>query len=403
MMRMTPTLHLVTTHGRQALVTDGTERVLDVLHRHGIPWSAVSIYLIKADGEPKLLPCLESKLSDFGEGEQLLLYLNRNINPFIFATTEFDTIDPSPGHSGGTEYFYQRLSNADASARLFLKKLSAEECKQIVCDRVRDVIVRVLPRGADLVIGVSGGGDSNALLHALVQLTDHDVRLHPVIIKGIPDWDQGVPRAQALCTSLGLDLMILEEAQVKALLRFPTTAPSLVDCFERQFRGDDFEFVGTLLVRLALSAHARALRTPYICTGLNLEDVLCEGLFRISCGLTPAPIPERIIGDVRLVFPLWLCPKRIIDGCFPRMSLDNYQARYPCVSLGRNLYYSVAYALQSQFPGYVEQLAHGFSELGLKQAAHYVFDEDLGFHIERFVPLHLRRKFRRMIDGSFGA
>jgi len=229
------------------------------------------------------------------------------------------------------------------------------------------------------------------------QLRDHGVTLHPVIIKGIPDWDTGVPRAQELCASYGLDLRIMDETEVKGLLGIPADSTSLIDRYEREFPGDDFDFLGSLLIRLALARHARDVGTRYICTGLNLEDVLCENMFRISTGLPPAPVPVREIGDVTLVLPLWLCPKRIIDGCFPKYSLANYQARYPCFSLGRNLYYSIVYAMQSQFPGFPEQLARGLSELAAQAPVAYVFDEQLGFHVERFVPLPLRARFLRML------
>jgi tRNA(Ile)-lysidine synthase TilS/MesJ len=247
---------------------------------------------------------------------------------------------------------------------------------------------------------VSGGGDSNALLEGLTRVRDHGLSLHPVIIKGIPDWDAGVPRARALCESYGLNLTVMEEPDVKELLGIPRDSISLIDRFEREFQGDDFEFLGTLLVRLALLKQARALDSKYICTGLNLEDVLCEAMFRMTSGLKPAGIPVRQIGDSTLITPLWLCPKRIIDGCFPRFARENYEARYPCFSLGRNLYYSVVYAMQSQFPGFVEQLATGLSELSARDPVQYSHDEQLGFHVERFVPFPLRQKFERMLKAS---
>ena len=176
----------------------------------------------------------------------------------------------------------------------------------------------------------------------------------------------------------------------------------LIDRFEREFKGDDFEFLGTLLVRLALIGRARELGSSFICTGLNLEDILCEAMFRLSNGLKPAAFPARAIDDVTLVFPLWLCPKRIIDGCFPKFSLENYDARYPCFSLGRNLYYSIVYLMQSQFPGFIEQMAQGLSRLSLVDPVTYQFDEHLGFHVERFVPFPLRQKFQKML-GVLGA
>jgi hypothetical protein len=399
-----PSVFLVTSHGRQLLSGEGDERLIDLLDRHKIPWSAVSIYVTpNGGGEPQLYPCLDLLLSDFDEASEILLFFNRNVNPFIFSLKEFKTIGSANPALQATEYFYQNLDNTRSTSEVYLKKLSAEECRSIVAARVAETIRDTLPSGASLVVGVSGGGDSNALLFALSQIRNHGLAVHPVIIKGIPDWDQGVPRARELCDAYGFDLMVMEEQEVKSLLGIPRDTLALVDRFESEFKGDDFEFLGTLLIRLALSKRARELGTPFICTGLNLEDVVCESMFRISTGIVPAPFPVRTIGATTLVLPLWLCPKRIIDGCFPRFSLENYYARYPCFSLGRNLYYSVVYAMQSQFPGFLEQIARGLSELSLRDPVSYTFDEQLGFHVERFVPFPLRRKFQRMLGRDAGA
>jgi len=399
--RRLPVVSVVTAHGRQELDWRDDERLFDLLNRYGVPWSAVSIYVVpRSGGEAVIQPCLDRVLSGFGEAGEILLYFNRNVNPFIFALRQFKTIPSSGPGQEAVEYLYQKLDNASSSTEVYLKKLSPEECREIISERVAEMVRTTIPKGAHVVIGVSGGGDSNALLHGFSQLRDHPVTLHPLIIKGIPDWDKGVPRARALCESYGLSLFIIEEPQVNELLGLADSRLSLIDRFEREFEGDDFEFLGTLLIRLALSARARKIGTPFICTGLNLEDLLSENLFRVSSGLAPAAVPARQIGDLTLLFPLWLCPKRILDGCFPKFSLENYEARYPCYSLGRNLYYSLIYAIQSQFPGFTEQLARGFSELSLANPVTYTFDEQLGFHVERFVPFPLRQRFLRMLSRT---
>jgi len=397
-----PVISVVTAHGRQPLAATGDERLLEVLSRNRVPWSAVAAYVVPRDGgEPRLCPSLDKRLDEFPDAAEILLYFNRNVNPFLLALDNFTTVDSADPAALGTEYFYQRLDNDRGVAEAILKKLSPEECQAVIADRVGEVIAAQIPAGSTLVVGVSGGGDSNALLHGLSKLEDRGITIDPVILMGIPDWDAGVPRARHLCADYGLPLTVIDENQVKDLLGIPVEDPiPLIDRFEREFAGDDFEFLGTLLIRLALTRRARDLGTSYICTGLNLEDVLCEALFRVSAGMKPAPFPARVIGGATLVFPLWMCPKRIIDGCFPRYSLDNYDARYPCFSLGRNMYYSVVYALQSQFPGFLEQLARGLSEQSMSDPVTYTLDEQLVFYTERPVPFPLRRKFQRMLSTS---
>lgn len=396
-----PTVSIVTTHGRHQLDGRPDERLIDLLVRNQVPWSGISAYVVPRDGgEARLYPALDATLGELADAEEVLLYFNRNVNPFLFSLSNFHMIDGADEQEQGTEYFYQDLDNERSCATVYLKKLSPDECRQVIADRVADTIKTALPQGGTLVVGVSGGGDSNAMLHGLNALRGDGLVVRPVIIKGIPDWDAGVPRAQSLCDNYGLDLKIVEEDEVRAILGMKPDSRSLVERFEEEFKGDDFEFMGTLLIRLALSGYAKKLGTKWIATGLNLEDVLCEAMFRISSGMKPSGFPVRQIGDTSLVMPLWLCPKRIIDGCFPKLSLDNYDARYPCFSLGRNLYYSVVYALQSQFPGYTEQLARGLSEMSSREPVAYQYDEQLGFHVERFVPFPLRQKFRRMLGTN---
>jgi len=396
-----PSVCVITAHGRQTLNAGPDERLVDILGRNGVPWAAVSTYVAPSGGgQPFPFPCLGSKLKEIPGGGQVLVYFNRNVNPFAFSLNSFKTIEDSDATDQVTDFFYQRFDNSASAVELYLKRLTSDECKGIVAARVAETVRSVVPRGTDLVVGVSGGGDSNALLHALVGIRDHGLTLHPIIITGLPEWDEGVSRSRQLCMSYGLELTVLEEKDTKGLLGLKQDSEKLIDCFEREFQGDDFEFLGTLLIRLALSSRAQQIGTSFICTGLNLEDVVCENLYRLSNGLRPASTPYRNIGDTTLVFPLWMCPKRVIDGCFPKYSLDNYMMRYPSVALGRNLYYSVVYSLESQFPGFIEQVARGLSELAQNDPVVYSSDDQLGFHVERPVPLPLRWKFQKMLGRT---
>lgn len=395
-----PEVVMVTSHGKQVLPVQRGERLIDVLARHGVPWSALSIYVVPAaGGSPRITPCLDQVLHEYREASQILLYFNRNVNPFKFSVSDFTVVEGEGGEA--TEYIYQDLQSDADEAKTYLKKLSPDECRSIIAARVREMITEAIPESeANIVVGVSGGGDSNAMLHGLTQLDLPGITITPVILMGIPDWDNGVPRAKELCEKYDLPLTVITEPEVRSLLGMDDDGVPLIERFERTFRGDDFEFMGTLLIRLALSRKAKELGTPYIATGLNLEDVLCEALYRTSAGMQVAGLPSRAIGDTTLLFPLWLCPKRIIDGCFPKYSLDNYDARYPCFSLGRNLYYSMVYTLQSSFPGMCERLAQGFAEMSREDRVTYTFNEQLGFHTERGVPLPLVMAFKKMLGGA---
>jgi hypothetical protein len=60
----------------------------------------------------------------------------------------------------------------------------------------------------------------------------------------------------------------------------------------------------------------------------------------------------------------------------------------------------VIYAMQSQFPAFVEQLVRGLSESSQQDPVVYTFNEQLGFHVEREVPFPLLRRFQRMLGRT---
>jgi len=151
-------VYVVTAHGRQSLNSYKDECVLDILNRHNVPWSGVSIYaVLRSGGPPQLYSCLDRSLADMKEEvSEILVYFNRNVNPFLFSFNQFKTVESGTPSGSMTEYFYQLLDNSHSSAEVVLKKLSPEECKSIISDHVSRTVRAFLPPGSDLVVGVSG-------------------------------------------------------------------------------------------------------------------------------------------------------------------------------------------------------------------------------------------------------
>lgn len=393
---------IITAHGKEELDYTHEDTIISCLNKNNIPWSGVSVYKLTKDNELLLYPMLESKINSLKDVKELQIFFNRNINPFLFSLNNLKIIESSDVSSENplsSEYIYQNIDNTNGVVSNYLKKLSQTECQKIITDCVSKFIETYLKKEDSIVVGISGGGDSNALLNGLMSFNKFKINVIPFILKGTYDWDQGVPRAQQLCDKYNLKLTVIDDDDVKKVLNYKSKK-DIVARFEEIFPGDDFEFLGTLLIRLVLINKAKELNVKYICTGLNLEDVLCESLYRISNSLPPSPFPVRDFGKVSLLYPLWECPKRIIDGCFPKFSLENYEARYPCFSLGRNVYYQMAYLIQSQIPGISERFLYGLQSLSNKFSPKYTFDEEFNFIIEREVPKKLRERFNKLLKGS---
>ncbi len=393
---MSINISIVTNHEKRDLSFDKDDTIINVLIRNSIPWSAVTCYLSIPNEPLVLFTGLASSISMLPEECELIFFYQRNIDPFKVSLLDSLNNIKQESNVIGSEYIYQDFNNSNSSLTSYLKKLSPSECKQIVKECIYKFIESNIPPNAKIVVGISGGGDSNALLHGLCSFDKFKIEVIPVIIKGCIDWDMGVPRAVELCHSYDLPLRVVNEEHVAKLLGFEDLTNDFVGLFEKQFPGDDFEFLGTMIITMVLNSIADEIGTSFKCTGLNLEDLLAD-CFNAQINNKPIPqLPIRLVGNKKLIFPLWLCPKKIIDGCFPKYSKANYDNRYPCVSLGRTLFYQMTYSFQSQYPGCCERLLQSYSQISNLYQRNQYFDDELKVWTSEPIPLPLKHRILKL-------
>jgi hypothetical protein len=394
--RRFPPLHVVTTHGRVVVEPrSGDETIIELLTRIGIPWSGISAFSFGENRSGQIIAKLQTTFAELRDEEMVVVYFSRNINSALFDILDHD-IAPAQDGDEVTSFIYQKIDNDNGRVNTVLKGLSQSESQSIIKSRVADFCREYCRPGGELVVGISGGGDSNALLLGLTSFSEFELNVRPVILRGVADWDAGVPRAQELCTNYGLELTVVDDAEVRRICSLKGDE-GLIELYEQSFPGDDFEFLGTYMIRRVLSSLASQTGATVL-TGLNFEDVLAESLYRVMTGKRPLSFPIRNIGGTDFGYPLWRCPKKIIDGCFPKYSLENYEMRYPCFSVGRSLYYMMAYMLQSQFPGPVEQLLTGLQALS-GDDDDFVVDPDFGAIINGPMSAAIRERFRTLVSS----
>ena len=376
---MLAAIHLETNHGTYVLDSVPGETVESVLRRHGVPVTAVFSYVVErhhhgpSARQVRFVP-IGTRVDDSSvEDQTVCLRVTRNIDlPGLmrFGATQQRAV-PHPS----TEWtFPDPERGAFAPTRA---QLAPDEC----LDLVRASVVEVLnawppnlPRR--LVVGTSGGGDSNALLSAVVDCGKFDPEeLFPVMMLGIPDWDTQVENARHLCASLGLSLRVVDAG---AAARYAGVR-SLTDLragFVEAFPDADLEFLGTWLLRKVLGRCAAEVDARAVAIGANREDVLAEAFARIAIGVLPLPVPFRPIGETTFVYPMYRIPKKIGDGAFPTFSVENYEARAPSHSGGRTVFYYAAYLLSDALPGMDVTLLDGLLQVAQRHRVADPFERD---------------------------
>jgi hypothetical protein len=377
---------------------DALTRAVDACRLLRIPPNAISLF-VEVGGAASRVVGLYRPLGDLVPEEEgrLILQFDRNLNYRALLSDAEQDSAASP-ESAVAEYTFPSGNWGHVTH----VQLDVENCRAFVAESVSDFVDQhpdIFKPGARVVVGASGGGDSNALLRALAQAAvDKGVDLMPVMLLGIPEWDQAINRAQQTCRTSGIELTLVSSDEVNAALGRPAHTPDWFGDFRQAFPLEDSDVIGTLAIRLGLSRVARAQRAECVVTGLNLEDLLAECLLRVMQGKQPLEFPVRHLDDVIFCYPAYKVPKKILDGCHPKLSLQNYKERSIGVMMGRGIPYLLAQAMSTLVPGVEFDLIEGFAAL-----VHEWPESSQTFGFATIggdeVPDDLRQRWVQYIDG----
>jgi tRNA(Ile)-lysidine synthase TilS/MesJ len=379
---MTMSVLFETNHGSYQLAGEDGETVKTVLDRFQIPLSAVWTYVVDAPEEEadarriSFVPSTVRLGDPWLEARDVHARLTRNIN--VPGLLGLDARSVREVGEPVTEWTFP--SEEGGAFDRVQCQLTAEECIAFV-DRSVDSVLAYWPSDMPrrLVVGTSGGGDSNVLLTSLLRrLASADVM--PVMMLGLPDWDAQLQNAKDLCASLGVALDVIEGEEA-ARLAGVRSLEGLIHDFVDSYPDADLDLIGTWLLRRVLSAFAHERGVPAVATGFNREDMVAECLARIVRGLPPLSMPYRSIGETTFVFPMYKVPKKIGDGAYPVFSLENYENRTPSFAPGRSVFYHLAYWLSDLAPGIDVTLLEGFARLADAASDSIVFDPTLADHV----------------------
>lgn len=338
-----PKLILLTQHGNFELaIKNEGGNTLDVLRRNGIPSSMVSIVL-KREGNDNYLPSsITTKFSDLKHNDEVLVRIIRNIDIRNFSAK----LNVQKNDNFSTEWI-ESVEKSDGNISNFLIQLDQKRAAGIVIDAVSYFFKEFPEFGKNkMIVGASGGGDSNALLTALKESIPPE-NIVVVTLIGFPDWTEAsARRATILCEKYGFQQITVTPEEVSRNCGFKVSLQEAIQSFKSTFGPEELIFLSTFAIQQNLIAKAQELNSSDIILGANREDMLGESLYYISRGLLPSPFPIRPFNKYRFGFPLWLVPKKIIDGVHPKMSVENYEERDPGSTRWRDRFYFLAHLLE---------------------------------------------------------
>lgn len=383
-------------HGDRGLSANKSDSIVDVCRKYGIPTTQISVYLIGRDGQMTLSVKPVQPIEEYVGDAGLIIIPNRNIDYYALLGGE----DIVRERDNASTWIRTRVNGAGDSSGFVTEILSSEDAQEIVASQVKDALLLSEVKDEPLIVGISGGGDSNALLGAIVKSgLISKKNILPVMMLGIPDWDKGVDRAMIICAEHDLSLRTVSDEETAKILGFSDPQRDWVTAFERVFPEDDLEVLGVYGVRRILESVALETGGNKIVIGSNLEDCLSDVLYYICSGKIPFPKPCGRMGKVDILSPLWLTPKAIIDGCYPKYSLENYEARYPSKMYGRAYFYYLAQMLVDAYPGAGQDILRGASKLSQELFQELPYDEEFDTPTISSIPLDIRVKLRKLFGS----
>lgn len=391
---------LNTPHGVYELEIQSNLTMLEYLQMHKIPHNSISIYVENKNGEYENFVGLEEVLDDIlASYPSIMIRIDRNID-LISMMSRDQIIEVKKNSELVSEYIFDPINKGSSQ---ILKKFTIDDCKNYVTLNVKKFLEENnIDFSKKLVFGISGGGDSNTLPEAFINAGFPKENIIPVMVRGIPDIDLGISRARLICERIGLELIEVSSEKIDYLLGRHNKEGTWAVDFEKNYPDGDLEIIGTLAVRLGLSYIKEKYNAQACVTGLNLEDILSENLLAILRGELPAAFPVRKIGDITFYYPLYEIPKKILDGCHPKLSVSNYEERFPNNMLWRTVPYYLIQSLSSALPGIEFRLLDGFKKLSKKHISEqrYVFDNDIGFFVEEGIDAETKEMWKQFIESK---
>lgn len=332
----------------EALTARAGETVRDVLLRADVPPLSV---LVVRDGK---VVSDDHRLED-GRRYDAALIEGYDIATIRAALRRLIT-DP-----GDAAYVERRLAfGIDGSLNATAAPLDLDAVSDTVEQRVAVACEEfgLLPRGASVMIGLSGGVDSSALLIALAALRGRqrpDVR---IVAATFEDADStrspAFARAAALARRHEVEHVLVPGSRAQEVFHLSEPLDAVLPALISGLDAHHAMYVDHHTTRRVLEVEAARLGIERIALGLHTTDIVAGLLNGFMTGYVSGNLPERAVGDFIYIYPLAFVSKKELHlyhlqrtGRLATHTTPNQWERRPT---DRSFYYWLADRMQDMFP-----------------------------------------------------
>lgn len=283
-------------------------------------------------------------------------------------------------------------------------EMNDEEAQALVQKKVFSFLEKNKITGK-IVMGISGGGDSNTLVHSITSYQkEHSESVSVACFTLIfdPIWpESAAARAIELCKKHAVPHQVLRSKEIEELLQMKSSLSDFYAEFSRIHGSHTSHFFATFIIAKVARVICRQQNASYFALGYNREDVLAEMLFSLMNGKKPLSYPIRKFGNLNLIMPLWEIQKIVLDACYPKYSIENYEERMDSTTYQRGLIYYLAHSVDSIFPNLGLSLLQGVRTNFENHWPQLNNDSDLDLFISPYADAQAVREVKELLKKHF--